>query len=513
MLEPRPAHRRRRSSPPRAALGGVPAGTLRSDMKKIVLALLALSASGVHAQDPAAEAWRRLAALDAAAALRLIEENHPGAAPSLGDHAFLDLLRSARTHVQERLPGVSDYDGYAALMGGLATDFRDGHIWSNSRLQKTQRTWAGFIIVRQAGHWMVGRHDASRDEGNLAGARLVACDGVEAEAWAATRIGLFRGNPDIEAQLAAAGPWLLLDDGNPFLTRPATCTFQQEGQPARDVVLAWRGIGLRALEGMAAEAYQPPRAGMGVQPFSGGHWIALETLGSAAAAVVSDVERQATELRASPMVVIDLRGNGGGNSAYASAIAAALMGSDALASAFRFESACSGAYWRAGAGNIEAMTARRPLAQQRGDIASLAQLDELIGGMQRALSADEAFSPALPACARDDTANPLPPPLEKPPTMSGRLIVVTDRHCFSSCLIAVALFRQLGALQVGEATDVSTRYMEVREIVLPSGLRTFSTLQKVTLGIGDFGPYTPHVVYPGALADTDALREWVAALH
>jgi hypothetical protein len=55
--------------------------------------------------------------------------------------------------------------------------------------------------------------------------------------------------------------------------------------------------------------------------------------------------------------------------------------------------------------------------------------------------------------------------------------------------------------------------MEVREITLPSGLRTFSTLQKVTLGIGDFGPYEPHIAYPGPLADTAALKAWVAALR
>jgi hypothetical protein len=96
--------------------------------------------------------------------------------------------------------------------------------------------------------------------------------------------------------------------------------------------------------------------------------------------------------------------------------------------------------------------------------------------------------------------------------MKGRLVLVTDRACFSSCLIAASLFRQLGALHVGEATDMSTRYMEVREITLPSGLRTFSTLQKLALGVGDFGPYRPDLRYPGPLADTDKLKAWVASL-
>ena len=96
--------------------------------------------------------------------------------------------------------------------------------------------------------------------------------------------------------------------------------------------------------------------------------------------------------------------------------------------------------------------------------------------------------------------------------MKGRLVLVTDRACFSSCLIAADEFRRLGAVHAGEATDRSTRDMEVREIKLPSGLRTFSTLMKLALGSGDYGPYSPHVPYPGSMDDTEALKAWVAAL-
>ncbi len=93
--------------------------------------------------------------------------------------------------------------------------------------------------------------------------------------------------------------------------------------------------------------------------------------------------------------------------------------------------------------------------------------------------------------------------------MNGRLIVLTDRYCFSSCLMAVDLLRRVGAEQVGEATDVSTRYMEVRTVTLPSGLRNFSTLMKLTLGLDDFGPYAPDRAYAGDLSDTAEVRTWI----
>ena len=46
-------------------------------------------------------------------------------------------------------------------------------------------------------------------------------------------------------------------------------------------------------------------------------------------------------------------------------------------------------------------------------------------------------------------------------------------------------------------------------MTLPSGLRNFSTLMKLGLGLDDFGPYAPERVYAGDLSDTDGVRAWV----
>jgi hypothetical protein len=51
----------------------------------------------------------------------------------------------------------------------------------------------------------------------------------------------------------------------------------------------------------------------------------------------------------------------------------------------------------------------------------------------------------------------------------------------------------------------------VREIVLPSGLATFSTLQAImTDAPRKIGPFDPKIPYPGDIADTAALEKWVA---
>ncbi len=477
----------------------------------VLAMLMAMPASAKD--NAAAGAWQVLAKGDADAALALIAGNHPGASAELGDTDFQARLAAARAHVDERLPGVKDYAGYAALMSGLATDFRDGHIWSTGLVAPIVRNWAGLVIVRQGGQWMVGAQDAAEGEPALTGARLADCDGVPAERWAAERLGQFQANPAVEAQLARRGPVLLLDDGNPFLVRPTACGFVTADGKAERLTLRWRRIGQPQIERLAGSVMHPARAGMGVAPFAGGYWISLGTLGDAAQKVVDAVTAQQAALRAAPMVVLDLRGNGGGNSAYADRIAAALVG-DARASALdEGGSDCQGAFWRASPGNLDTLRGLAARSRAQGDAEGEREWGGLADDMTAAIASGRGFAPALPVCARTakvaaHKAGKLPPS-----AMRGRLVLVTDRACFSSCLIAADKFRALGALHVGEATDVSTRYMEVREIVLPSGLRTFSTLQKVAVGLGDFGPYAPERAYPGALDDEEKLKAWVAGLH
>ena len=478
-------------------------------MKRLLALVLTVASAPLEAQPATAseQAWNALARADAEAALKLVQDNHPGAAPQLSDTNFLGLLATAHANVARRLPLVKDYFGHAALLNGLANDFRDGHIWSNPLLSQGRRTWAGIIIARSGGQWVVGAQDKAEGEPDLKGARLLSCDGIDADVFARARTGTFYAHPDVEADMAGRAFTLLLDDQNPFVTRPSSCRFQPTTGAAIDHKLAWRPVSVRNLEKTVSESAQPARAGMGLSSFSGGYWIALESLSNQAAAVVNEVRAQQAALRATPLVILDLRGNSGGNSQYAVDIARVLVGNARTNAADQPAGDCTGMYWRVSKDNAAAL--RKFANELPADRAPewKAQADAL----ERSVGEGRVFSPDLPACARQARSparvRPLPPS-----AMRGRLILVTDRACFSSCLMGANLFRRLGALHVGEATDMSTRYMEVREITLPSGLRTFSTLQKVALGFGDFGPYEPQLVYPGSLADTDKLKTWIAAL-
>jgi hypothetical protein len=97
--------------------------------------------------------------------------------------------------------------------------------------------------------------------------------------------------------------------------------------------------------------------------------------------------------------------------------------------------------------------------------------------------------------------------------MRGKVVLLTDSACFSSCLQAAAYFRALGAIHVGRTTTADTHYSEARGTVLPSGLTTFVTLWAIMPSAPRrIGPFVPTHIYEGDISDTAKLEQWVAEI-
>lgn len=461
-----------------------------------------LMAGAAQAQTPeSADAWRRLARADLDAAQTLILENHPGAVPELGDEVFRRRLTEGYERARDRIAAVDSYVGYTAVLAGFATGFGDEHIWSNPTLRGVPYSWAGVVMTRRGGTWVVGAQDG--EDQDLVGARLTSCDGEDAASVAASRLA-FRVSAPVEAQYIANGGFIFVDDGNPFLSRPKQCAFET-AEGLREVDLEWRPVETPRLAQALNAAAGGARAGFGVRRTDDVWWIAMERLSDEAATVVETFEARTPEWRDSPALVIDLRGNGGGDSRHGRRLADAIYGAEHTAARLRGGAACS-TLWRASPGNAAHV---RAFAARAQDPQTARYYESLAGDIDRAVAGGQPFDEPIPDCApREPVSGPAPAPAYK-----GQVVIVTGHACFSSCLLMVRNFRALGALHVGEATNAATRYMEVRETVLPSGLTNFSTLQKVVIGEdADIGPFTPERVFPGSMADTAALEAWIAGL-
>ena len=351
----------------------------------------------------------------------------------------------------------------------------------------------------------------TRDTGNRPGNNLRRPLGLCTDSLLGCR---FHAVWSVGAQQVQNAPWLLIDEGNPFITRPRACVFEHDAQ-RQTVTLDWVRTKRENLLPRIKKAVGAGAAGFGVRRVGDGYWIALQDLqNDQALAVVKAVEEQKTALREAPFVVLDLRGNGGGSSAMGRQIAASLFSAAAADARLGSEAqaTCGGldGSWRASEGNIknlEFLQAAPFVVHGSPEIKKI--LRDTLRDARSAFARGKAFSASVNCPAEP----PKPPAATQPPSpMKGRLILLTDNLCFSSCLVVTDNFRTLGAFHVGQTTDAATRFVDVREQYLPSGYSMFSTLQSVDpSGPSEVGPFEPALTYNGDIADTAELEAWVIA--
>ncbi|MGH6877300.1 MAG: S41 family peptidase [Rhizomicrobium sp.] len=470
-------------------------------------ALMTAGAPAAQKTDAAAKAWHILARTDIEAAYALLEDNHPAAVPTVGDTLFVSTLRTAHARALARVPTVANYEGYIATMSEFANAMGDGHIWSNSTFLPRDVRWAGIIAAKRGNDWVVGNDDPVIVGRELTGARIASCDGepITERARAVMPFHVSTGDPGFEVVRAG---WILIDDGNPFVKKPASCTFERHGRTLM-LTLNWKKIGLsKLLDSEWKHAYG--QAGFGVREVGAGYWIAIQSLDHKAQAVIDAAAAQTTRLRKAAYVVVDLRGNGGGDDAYGRALAEVLYGRDYVAAILgpkEDQGGCVEAF-RASNGNIEALTQSAQELGAEGDRSAAKEYTEAVAAMKAAKAAGRVFTAPLTCTEKTVPAGSA---AAAPSLMRAPVFVLTDSTCFSSCIGTVDFFRRLGAIQLGAPTGADTHYSEVREIVLPSGLSTFSTLQAIeTDSPRNIGPFEPKFAYTGDIADTAALEKWIS---
>ncbi|MEZ5970574.1 MAG: S41 family peptidase [Hyphomonadaceae bacterium] len=476
-------------------------------MKRLILAfaLVCATVSSAVAQSAnTAASWRDITRADVEAAYQLLTEDHPALSRTINDMDFRERLEAGRVLALQRAEQVRTIEGYFATMAGFANVAGDKHIWWRSPYLASTTQWAGLIITRRGDSYVVFSHQGAEEGASLEGATLLSCDGVSANDFAEQKLGGFSAVWSIEAQRIQRAPTLLIDGGNPFVLRPTQCEFMRG--PRRILhTLQWREIQRTELSSLVRPALNRGAAGYGVRPFDGGMWIALQGLDDEATAVVAQVREQQAQLRAAPVVVLDMRGNGGGNSDYGAQIARVLFGEARFNQVYRGGGEDCSTTWRVSPRNLETMRSYvTRFAVSNPDFAR--GMRELVRRAERAQASGEEFTGRV-ACGGDRAAP------DRAPTQvaSGRIVLLTDNTCFSSCLIVTDMFRRLGALHVGQATDAATHYMEVREERLPSGLSYFSTLQAFSPSSpAQMGPYEPEIRYDADISNTPELEAWVA---
>lgn len=346
-----------------------------------------------------------------------------------------------------------------------------------------------------------GRNRLEYRDRALLGATLVRCGGV-APAKLADSVLRFRGDVSDEASVQINAPWLLFDDANPFVLPPTHCTFQQSGLD-KVVRLHW----VEDAFSHVSERFWPHDTGTatpGVHQLHGGYWIGVGQLTSDLEPTLATLKQNAVAVHSSRFVVLDLRGDTGGDDAYGVRLAAFLYSRGGLLRSELSEQHCDSVF-RASTENLRALQSAVPRLQTLGDFEGADQISLAVIRMKAALTHHDRFT-ASNCASGSESRHDEPEPANHVPLV----LLLTDAACYSSCLNTVALFRRLGAIQIGQPTGAGSHYSEVRAALLPSGLSRFATVMAVMTNMPKtIGPFYPAFPFDRDMNDTASLEEWV----
>ncbi|MNI42985.1 Peptidase family S41 [compost metagenome] len=207
------------------------------------------------------------------------------------------------------------------------------------------------------------------------------------------------------------------------------------------------------------------------------------------------------------LVVLDTRGNRGGNSLVGAEILSALLGSQRVKNLS--EPSRAYAMWRVSPFALS--TLNNALTTMGSDYGKDSEAYKFVlgltGSMEFALHEKKDWlrqpneSSVLQEGARGSNAQ----------GFKGKLALVTDSFCASACLdFADVVLAVPGVVHLGLPTSGDTLYIDIGSQTLPSGAQFWLPL-KVWRGRarGNNQSYDPPFVFNGDINDTPAVQEWV----
>lgn len=435
-----------------------------------------------------------------------IEANTPGPVDPRNPQ-YKVWLKQGLIEAQKLAQSSTSKAQYVRALRLYANGFRDGHVQVGAKGDNAL-IWPGFLTI-------LGDDNRTRVAAVGAGApvevgdELKGCDGLTADELTRQRVDRFRYNPDIPHSRASQSYRLfytLADD--PDLIK--SCTFKH-GDEERTVELQWHAVDDKTLSKAIDALPGGVTPSFGVRQVDGVWFVSVPSFNEPAATMqplVDGVRSNIEALRQAPVVVIDVRGNGGGNSTWGSKLAATLWDEqsvDLIERSFDWTTD-----WRASRLNIDLTRANAAKAAAQGLAEDAAFRTKMADAMQHALERGVALatSPEPP------TTRGLPEGTKSP--FKGRVFLLTDTRCASACLdFADIVLRLPNVAHAGLPTSGDAVYIDVVERDFTSGLGGMAWPIKVYRNRvrGNNAYYTPRYRWPGGPMEDQAVAHWLSGLR
>jgi hypothetical protein len=470
--------------------------------------------------------WRKASLADLAAIKQLLEDHTP--IPFDAENpAHGRWLMDGYAKAQALAAQAQDENGHFFALSYYVNGFQDPHIAFSLTGERPDPQWPGFIAAMKGKNAQVVYRDDSDANAPTLGAEISSCDGLSLDAFARERILPYSGNGKIALSRRQTGVRIFLDRRNPFAERAASCVFETSEGP-KSVALQWRDIpqnadAKKAWYDKARDAFAGAAAEWGVtEPAPGVTWIGVPTFSSGEDTapklrqLIADVNLKAAAMRQGRAIVIDTRGNGGGNTFWSERLTRAIFPEDAV-KGWSKASGQSAADWRASEGNARYWRQTSRAYETEFGPMTVETLGALY--LAGAIWAHKDDKPPIWRFPWDGKPGPtggltLKRPKSGNPPFPAKVYFLSNGSCGSTCLnFADETLMIPGVKLVGSATHADSAYMEVRDEALPSGLARLTFPQKVWRGMGrgNLEAYQPDIAYNGAWDDA-SVRAWVMGL-
>jgi len=483
-------------------------------------ALAAPSEAQQTIQPQTPEAWSAAAVSDLDAARELIRAQTP-IPYDIENPQYAAWLEEGYALARPLAEQAHDFHSYYFALARFANGFRDPHLGVNPAQAFPTADWPGFVAGSRNGGAVVTWREESDPDAPPIGAQITSCDGKPLAELADERLFPYMMNPRIALDRRRALSRLFMRRVIPSAPAPSRCTIVVDGAE-REIALRWRPIPDQAAFSAAyQDASVGPAAQWGVtQPTPGVFWIGVPTFNSSEAtsprlqALIDEVNAH-PEMRNARAIVIDVRGNGGGNSVWADQLALGVFGEEVI-EAIDNGGRTSAVDWRASPENLAYWqrwideTATRDFGANSPQVRFGRSIVSGLRGAQRRnppiwRQGDSRVSPSG-GLTQSRPRGPSP--------ISARVYMLSNGTCGSSCLnFADTVLQVPGVQLIGSDTSGDGPYMEVRNETLPSGLATLTFPQKVWRGMGRgaLEAYVADVAYDGSWDDA-SVRAWTLAL-
>lgn len=480
----------------------------------VSLFIFVFSMTGKATPVPAASPWAEMARTDLAFVRETLQANHPGPVDDQNER-FRDWLEAGYAIGLERADNARSLVDATSTLSAYIAGFADGHLGLGFTYVPKTLEWPGFVIARR-GHAFVVHHKQISSDSDLPeiGWELQDCDGRTADQILdADVLPALDGRGFLQATKTKLTPQIFVAGviaGRAMLERCSFTTISGK----RTLTLKWQPIERSALMPLLTAAAFGPAPDFSVSEFERDrHWISIPTFSPDGDAEVNSLRnaiRAVEALQKSELVVLDVRGNSGGNSQWGHDILAALYGREMVeAASGRLDSSGSFAEWRVSPPNHDYIVSFLPTLQDQfgADSAFYRAFSQLTVDMGEAILAGRNLVrqpevSSAPAKIKDWPTNPV----------TAKVVLLTDGRCGSACLDFADLFRTIpGTIHAGQETSADTVYMDLRSVDLPSGLASMGFAMKVYRNRprANNQPYEPTEAYDGDIGDTNAVRAWL----